>query len=77
MFFDKNVTIFNSDLTAYGKSFDILDIMLIDGSLKVNSDDEINIWGKIKGMGRVELQGKYGNFNSSDKVELTEEELLD
>ncbi|HGN0210813.1 TPA: filamentous hemagglutinin N-terminal domain-containing protein [Proteus mirabilis] len=77
MLFDKNVTIFNSDLTAYGKSFDILDIMLIDGSLKVNSDNEINIWGKIKGLGRVELQGKYGNFNSSDKVELTEEELLD
>ncbi|EOG1982699.1 filamentous hemagglutinin N-terminal domain-containing protein [Proteus mirabilis] len=77
MFFDKNVTIVNSDLTAYGKSFDISDIMLMDSSLKINSDDEINIWGKIKGEGRVELQGKYGNFNSSDKVALTEEELLD
>ncbi|HEJ9415034.1 TPA: filamentous hemagglutinin N-terminal domain-containing protein [Proteus mirabilis] len=73
MFFDNDFTIDNSGLKARGEFFDISNIMLSDSYLDINSQDEINVMGKINAVGNIVLEGVGGNFNHKDKIALTGE----
>ncbi|WP_368936496.1 filamentous hemagglutinin N-terminal domain-containing protein [Proteus penneri] len=67
----------NSYLISRVNYIDMNNITLNKSYLDVTSLHRINIDGKIHGEGRVVLEGKKGNFNGKDKIELTGEELVE
>ncbi|WP_109400755.1 filamentous hemagglutinin N-terminal domain-containing protein [Proteus sp. TJ1640] len=65
----------NSYLISRVNHIDMNNITLNKSYLGVISDTDINILGKIHGEGSVVLDGKEGNFDEKDKIELTGEDL--